>query len=749
MNDPHDPDDEADADPIDALAEEFVARHRAGDSPSVEEYQANHPDLAEDIADLFPTLLLMEGLKVPSGSASSGLPIAGKWDIETIGDFHVVREIGRGGMGIVLEAVQESLDRRVALKVLPTGLTSPQKIERFYREARAAARLHHTNIVPVYGVGHDDSIHYFVMQYIDGRGLDEVIAAGREGDARDAWRGERSYFHAAARWIAQAADAVESAHRAGTLHRDIKPANLLLDATSKVWITDFGLAKVELDDDLTEAGSIVGTLRFLAPEQLRGESSPSSDIYGLGATLYELLAGGPAFGSTDRVQLLDHIARRSPTPLRKVDPSIPRDLETIVSKAMEKDATARYRSAGDLADDLRAFLEDRPIRARPIGAAERLSRWCRRNPLIAGSMSVTLVAIVTAAIIGWWSFAQTREAFLRESGLKQEALAAGKTAQRNAELSLAALERIFESLAGDGGELHDDPLGERGPQDARPLWPGRDRGRVRDPRRGPGPEARGGIGGPGRRDEGRADRDAAVLAAILEFYDRFAAENETNANMQLEAARSYFRVSRVHARLGRTEEQRQAEAKGVELFRALRREHPSEPIYGYEFARALMNASSDDSSRLDEATGIVQDLAPGPGLRAERIIELRAALHQRRGFRALEENRTRAAVDEFSDAVDLWTEWAEHEKSGTTPSWPVIEAHCLLAEAHWLAGDHDLAEREWLDTLRDAQERRGALLHPERELLRRRAANAHDTLDAAGRSEAAAELRAHFPFLSH
>lgn len=736
MNEPHDPDDEAD--PIDALAEEFVARHRAGESPTVEDYQANHPDLAADIADLFPTLLLMEGLKVPSGSASSGLPIAGKWDIETIGDFHVVREIGRGGMGIVLEAVQESLDRRVALKVLPTGLTSPRKIERFYREARAAARLHHTNIVPVYGVGHDDSIHYFVMQFIEGRGLDEVIADRQTGEAGEAGPGERSYFHDVAHWIAQAADAVDYAHRSGTLHRDIKPANLLLDAAGKVWITDFGLAKLELDDDLTEAGSIVGTLRFLAPEQLRGESSPSSDIYGLGATLYELLAGGPAFGSTDRVQLLDHIARRSPTPLRRVDPSIPRDLETIVSKAMEKDASARYRSAGDLADDLRAFLDDRPIRARPIGTAERLGRWCRRNPLLASSMSVALVAIVTAAIVGWWAFAQTREAYLRETGLKQEALTAGETAQRNAELSLAALEQIFESLAGDGGEFRDGPFGDPGPRDARPVRPGRDR-RGRDPRRAP-------MGGPGTRDDDRADRDAAVTAAILEFYDRFAAENETNANMQLEAARSYFRVSHMHARLGRTEEQGQAEAKGLELFRALCREHPDEPVYGYEFARALLSVSDDEPRRFDEALAIVDDLTPGPGLRAERVIELRAALSQRRGFIALDENRTRAAVEAFSDAVDLW---AEHAKSGTTPPWPVVEAHCLLAEAYWLAGDHDLAEREWLDTLRDAQERRGALVPPERELLRRRAANAHDTLDAAGRSEAAAELRALFPFLNH
>ncbi len=286
-------------------------------------------------------------------TAEAGLP--------EIPGYEIRREIGRGGMGVVYEAYQQSLGRHVALKFLPNR----GDLARFRREARAAGRLHHTNIVPVFGIGDHHGRHFYAMQYISGRGLDAVLeerVRHRNGNASPS--PVPPDFREVARIGAQVAEALAYANAQGVTHRDIKPSNLLLDERGTVWIADFGLAKDTADAaTLTATGDVLGTLRYLAPERLSGRADARADIYGLGASLYELICSQPAFANADRAVLLHQLLHREPPRPRSIEPRVPRDLETIVLKAMARDPDQRYATAAALADDCRRFLEDRPIRA--------------------------------------------------------------------------------------------------------------------------------------------------------------------------------------------------------------------------------------------------------------------------------------------------------------------------------------------------------------------------------------------------
>ena len=456
------------------LADEFADRYRRGERPPLSEYTDRYPELADQIRELFPALVAIEQFGTGAEEATGPRPAqpeAARPVPERLGDYRIVREIARGGMGIVYEAVQESLGRHVALKVLPQHrLGDPSQLERFRREARAAAMLHHTNIVPVFGVGECDGVHHYAMQYIRGQSLDDVLRevkrlrgvepagpvpghdpglaasvaielvsgrfAGQTGSPAETESvtashppppGERPattaegegpgpsasassivgqsgslYYRSVARIGVQAAEAIAYAHQHKVLHRDIKPSNLLLDLQGTVWVTDFGLAKAEGTDVLTQAGDIVGTLRYIAPERFRGEADARSDVYALGLTLYEMLALEPAFAAEERARLIDGILHAEPAHPRQLDPRIPRDLETIVLKAMDKDPRGRYSSADALADDLRRFLAGEPIRARRSSSAERAWKWCRRYPLLAGlaaAVFVLLLGVVTILLV--------------------------------------------------------------------------------------------------------------------------------------------------------------------------------------------------------------------------------------------------------------------------------------------------------------------------------------------------------------
>lgn len=553
------------------ISEELRASLRSGERPDVDHYTERYPQYADEIKRLFESLLAARQagpddltLDAPRGDHAGGIAQPHK-----LGDYRILREIGRGGMGIVYEAEQESLGRRVALKVLPAhALMDPKHLQRFHREARAVARLHHTNIVPVYGVGHNDGIHYYVMQFIRGQGLDAVISEIKElirphgelrpivdgvaelapsgtmahglltgfyytgntseqtessaehnsavptdahvppgldtttvfeaprpvggldttseftpgeeleessphdGARTDAGYGtlqesaprpmprshsaraaaetvigrrdetetsgkhrgaaRRTYWHSVARIGRQVADALEYSHSQGTVHRDIKPSNLLVDPHGTVWLTDFGLAKGNEQENLTQTGDILGTLRYMAPEAIQGEIGPSIDIYALGLTLFELAGLEPARNASARNDLLRQVTQGDVPRLRTFAPDIPHDLETIIHKTIDADPRRRYATAGMLAADLGRFLSDEPILARRIGPLERLTRWSRRNPAIASltaTVMLLLVLITAGSII---TAARLNLAAAHERQARQDAVAAQKRAEDSA-----------------------------------------------------------------------------------------------------------------------------------------------------------------------------------------------------------------------------------------------------------------------------------------------------------------------------
>jgi serine/threonine protein kinase len=519
-------DSSADRNPVEVLAEEFLARDRRGERPSLSEYVTRYPDLADAIRELFPVLLEMEDVR-PSGEES---PFRGAGPAASVprrlGDFLIIREIGRGGMGIVFEAEQVSLGRRVALKIMTAGAITAQQVRRFDREVRAAALLHHTNIVPVFGVGEEAGTRYYVMQFIPGQPLDEVLkdlrrlrrqskapaaaaprpngprsqtnpsaaelaeslcrdrfaptvaaAAAADGPApaltigsaavvpessgsasgganvlsssADPGHSGRRYARRVARIGVQVADALEYAATQGVIHRDVKPANLLLDPQGTVWVTDFGLAKAAGQEDLTDTGDLVGTLRYMAPERFRGHADHRSDIYALGLTLYELLALQPAFDDADRVQLIRRVTHEEPPRLEKVDPSIPRDLATIVHKAAAREPAERYYSAGALGDDLRRFLEDRPIAARRPSWHEVTWRWCHRNPAVASLLGLLTVILVAGSVLSGWAAYHYNRLSVQERTARFAAEEADRKAQRRFKLAMEAVRALSTGAAED------------------------------------------------------------------------------------------------------------------------------------------------------------------------------------------------------------------------------------------------------------------------------------------------------------
>ncbi len=567
---------------LDRLAEEFAARFRRGERPALKEYTDRYPELAEEIRELFPAMVQIE--QAEGGRQAEEVERTGDFasanpSLSQIGDYRILREIGRGGMGVVYEAEQISLGRRVALKVLPKHVSGDRMIqERFRREARAAARLHHTNVVPVYEVGQDGDVRFYAMQFIQGQGLDQIITelrqlrdgarsqhktraasrgqslrprGGRSSQGIDAptvadgvevsavlqsiltgrfdsggpgrelagaspsvlgkalagvvatptltgtdsralefelartstetgsasagdpagprseqphtptappsaspsstsailpggtqlssvESGRRRFFRSLAQIGRQVAGGLSYAHARGIVHRDIKPSNLLLDTEGVVWIADFGLAKGE-DEGLTQSGDILGTLRYMAPERFRGGGDARADVYALGMTLYELLTLRAGFDSSDRLKLIEQIKTEEPPRPRAVDSRTPRDLETIVLKAIEKDPKARYQSAEAMGEDLRRFLADEPIRARQVSSAERSWRWARRNPVIAILGGVLTAVLVATTVISMAAAAHYKNSARREASLAYNARLANEQSQIDRKNAIDAL----------------------------------------------------------------------------------------------------------------------------------------------------------------------------------------------------------------------------------------------------------------------------------------------------------------------
>jgi tetratricopeptide (TPR) repeat protein len=707
-----------DRNPVDVLADEFAARLRKGESPSMQEYMDRYPEHASEIEELFPGVALLEQLSRKQDSEVSSRQRSRQHTLppgHRFGDIEIIRELGRGGMGIVYEAYQHSLSRAVAVKAINTGsVHSAHQAARFQREAQAAAQLHHTNIVPVFGVGEQDGTSYYVMQLIHGQGLDAVLTelarklrtrraslpeqsrtgggasdaanAAVEGSAasmdsfsareladilvsgklsetstrsgsgaalrsridRDATaaihftqasadssasgseleahqedrtedrtaevgasetprQGVRSslelrdeplspvgvrsslvlrdlfvssetfsssngagrleedegadealnqlglrYWRNVARIGVQVASGLQYAHAQGTLHRDIKPANILLDTEGTAWIADFGLAKVLQQEDVTRTGDVVGTLRYMAPEQFRGETDGRSDLYSLGLTLYELLTLRPAYEETDRQQLIaQKLSPHDPPHPRKLHPGIPRDLETIVLKCLAWEPSGRYASAGALVGDLQAFLDDRPILARRISSVERFWRWCRRNPVIAGlstAVVLLLMAQATLATVGYFREKDRAEKMAALSELAESRRGAAEKsafeAEQLADVQWDALNRIYETFIPERFAAPVEASADADSEDESALE-GASAAPVMSP------------------------QTAAMLEEMLVSFERIATIRGTDERYLEETARANRKVGDLHLRLGQYEEAADAFERAIERYRKL------------------------------------------------------------------------------------------------------------------------------------------------------------------------------------
>jgi tetratricopeptide (TPR) repeat protein len=401
------------ADPERRLCEVLAAYFeaaRAGQAPEREAWLAQYPDLADQLVAFLDEqdrlLRMTEPLRTiveetgcpdtdagwPSANGHGTALLDARAPVRIFGDYELLGEIARGGMGVVYRARQRSLNRPVALKMLPGGsLADQDDVRRFRLEAEAVAQLDHPNIVPIHEVGEHDGISYFAMKLIGGGSL----ARRPPGPVTDT--------RAAARLLAAVARAVHHAHQRGVLHRDLKPSNILIDAEGQPHITDFGLAKrVGGDSELTQSGAILGTPSYMAPEQASGQGkavTTATDVYGLGAVLYALLTGKPPFRGDSVLETLERVQHEPPEPPSGVGRRIDRDLETICLKCLEKEPGRRYESALTVAEDLERWLRGESIAARPVGRVSRAWRWCRRNRGIA-SLLALVALLASAGIIG-------------------------------------------------------------------------------------------------------------------------------------------------------------------------------------------------------------------------------------------------------------------------------------------------------------------------------------------------------------
>ncbi len=653
--------------PVDLLAEEFADRIKAGESPQIEEYATKYPEHADLIRSVFPSIAMVQRVSSRAEqnhpSASSAANAFGKQSVpESLGDFRLVREIGRGGMGVVYEAIQLSLKRHVALKVIgaiPSG--SEKQQARFRREAEAAASLHHTHIVPVYGIGEDQGVQYYAMQLIDGVTLGEIVrllqghrplrsdasnrtlsqatfsteeavhlllnslktpehtsqsasfdsavtnqyqplpetavapadlgsapatlfppspqssgerGTGGEGQNRTETRPPHSqpfgpedgregseiskkktsrlgqaYYRNVAQIVANVANALQYAHHQGVLHRDIKPGNLLLDRDGIVWITDFGLARLSDCEGMTQTGEIVGTLRYMAPEQMRGQADHRTDIYSLGLTLFELLSLQPAIDQPQS-RLYQKDSDESVTKLHSLNPDIPADLQTITQKACSAEPAHRYQTASEFEEDLRRFLEDRPILAKRTTRLERLYRWSRRNPTIAALSSATLLLLLTVAgLLAIFNERKQRalnaisiqynraESNLRE---KTTALAAVEKersrAELNLDLAIQAFDKVIENISSRGSS--NSLLNDFNDDDEVVTL----------------------------ADATLSDADVVLLETLLGFFDKFSAENVKDLSSQTAQARR--RVGDIQHQLGRLDDAESSYRLALDAFQS-------------------------------------------------------------------------------------------------------------------------------------------------------------------------------------
>lgn len=556
------PQHELQRDDVELVATEFIESFRDGVAPPIEGYIERYPHLADTIADLFPMIAALETMKKEDDRETARSATSRPLHLSELGDFKIVKEIGRGGMGVVYQAFQETLDRHVALKVLPqASLLDADFLKRFRQEARMAARLHHSNIVSLYGMGEHQGYHFLVMELVDGESLDAVIRwlKGNSSSASDsgvdpetgklsntateAWERERFTriagqlrksngkpdWFAVARLARDAAQSLQYAYDQGVLHRDIKPANLLLDVDGRVWISDFGLAQPLTPDPESTRPQSGGTPRYLPPEAIDGVRDHLSDVYSLGLTVYELLTLKPAFTESTPEETVARVedSRTSPAAPSSIDASIPADLEAIVLKTIENDPADRYSTAGHLAEDLDRYIEGFPVNARPVGTIMHGIRWCQRNPLTAGLLGLVGSLLLMIAVSSSAGFVNTLAAKEEISNALRREKYASQTLESTLKVATDALDDIYEQFSPD--RLQDGFAGESLDSDSLLL---------------------------GRQKTVLSEETAVVLESLLGFYDTLASRSGEGLEIRRAAARAKQRLGDVHLQLGQIEQAR-------------------------------------------------------------------------------------------------------------------------------------------------------------------------------------------------
>ncbi len=574
---------------LEAIVEQFTAEIRAGRTPDVQQFVQQNPTHADELPDLLSSVAMIEGLK--NYSPNSSVPDQRFTEIDVpdfLGEYRIVREIGRGGMGIVFEAVHETLGRRVAIKVMTAGLISNTKhLERFHREAVSAASLHHTNIASVFGAGEDNGLHFYVMEFIDGQSLNQILQGETFGSDEtinfqpspgstttlfsDETKPDRSRDQLIIgdqtvpaknryKWVAdtgqQIADALSYAHEKNILHRDIKPANLVMDSHGTVWLTDFGLAKNIVDEALTKTGDIIGTPQYMAPESFSGEYDCRSETYCLGLTLYEMATLQPAFENSSPGRVIKAVTTSSPLAPKKVDARLPRDLATIIEKAIAREPQSRYQTAAEMRDDLRAFIEDRPIAARKMSAWDNVVRFSRRNPLAAGLAAFSVLTLALLVVTMTIGFVVTRSALNR--------------AESNVDIALEAFDQTFQQYITQGDSEFE------------------------------GSDAYGfaQIGG---IEKAITKEDAQFVEKMLGYYQRLAIDNKFSRDVKTQAATANRLVANVYRLIGQPDQSLTSYQEALSAFEALAT-MPSRPMDSLD-AVQLAVATRNEMASLLTSTG--------------------------------------------------------------------------------------------------------------------------------------------------
>lgn len=611
---------EAQQEKLAQVLDQYVNDIESGKEVSPSQVAWENPDIADALGELLDGLQLLNNLNgSPDNRKSSPGDRRGKLPgVHRLGTYELGEVIGQGAMGVVYRARDIENDREVALKVLALGSSlEHSRIERFRREAKAAASLDHPNVVPVYGVGYSEGIHYYAMQLIDGESLDRRITAARliranAVDRADICKsaspllGEDRYVRIAS-LCAAAAGALHAAHEAGIIHRDVKPSNLVLGNDGQLWVADFGLARVQAENGLTKTGELVGTIRYMSPEQANGQGDlidARSDVYALGTTLFELLALVPAYPGEDSMKLLRDIRSSEPPTLSSIEPGVPRDLEIIVQRSMRPRPADRYRTAAAMAKDLQRFVAGKPVRAHGVSPIEKAIAWARRHRQLAYSLfavwCISLIAAFTTTLL-----------VIREQSLTADALRIKDEHFRQARSAV-------DALAETASRLSDFP----------------------------------------EADAVRHD----VLSKTMRYYDQFIESNANDPRFPLDVVRTRHELARLVALSGRYEEADGILATALEELAQLNGGRHSGQA-GQLFVRisnerGLMASQQGQHERavrqLDACFAWLNEVRLNETMADAQLRGLLAITHNNRGVVLLRNGQTDESLESLQAAIRIW-----------------------------------------------------------------------------------------------